>query len=70
MEEKRRRSPLAEAELEVEQESREWARERLRKKLQKMADYQGVFSPLKQSEIDSYTKTLDSFNDDPGKDND
>lgn len=68
MEEKKRVSPLAEAELEVLEEAREWARERLRKKLQKMADKQGGISPLKQSKIDSYTKTFDPFKDGYWKD--
>jgi len=47
--EKRRRvSPLAEAELEVLEEGREWMRQRLEKKLQRQADRQGVISPPEQ----------------------
>ena len=43
---KRFLSPLAEAEMEVLEEGREWTRRRLEKKLQKMADADGGFSPL------------------------
>lgn len=69
MEEKRRRSPLAEVELEVEEEAREWGRERLRKRLQKLADQQGDISPLKPSEIEAYTRTFDPFKDNTGRRN-
>jgi len=41
-------SPLAEAEMEVLEEGREWMRRRLEKKLQKMADAEGDFSPLQR----------------------
>lgn len=70
MEKEKRRSPLAEAELEVEQEAREWGRERLRKRLQKMADKEGEFSPLKRSEIEAHTKAFDPFKDGSGQDHD
>ena len=63
MKKQRKRSPLAEAELETIEESREWGRKRLKKKLQNMADKQGDISPLKPSEIDSYTETFDPFED-------
>lgn len=68
MEKKKGQSPLAKAELEVIDESREWGKERLRKRLQKMADEQGDFSPLKQSEIDSLTEAFDPFKDLFGRD--
>lgn len=42
---KRQVSPLAEAELEVLEEGREWMRQRLEKKLQRLADGQGAISP-------------------------
>jgi len=38
-------SPLAEAELETLEEGREWMRQRLEKKLQRLADRQGAISP-------------------------
>ena len=45
---KRFLSPLAEAELEVLEEGREWMRRRLERKLQKAADAEGDFSPLER----------------------
>ena len=41
----KRLSPLAEAEMEVLEEGREWMRRRLQEKLQKRADRQGSISP-------------------------
>ena len=43
---KRFLSPLAEAEMEVLEEGREWMRRRLEKKLQEAADAEGDFPPL------------------------
>lgn len=45
---KRFLSPLAEAEMEVLEEGREWMRRRLERKLQEVADAEGDFSPLKR----------------------
>ena len=45
---KRFLSPLAEAEMEVLEEGREWMRRRLEEKLQRMADAEGGFSPLER----------------------
>ncbi len=42
-------SPLAEAEMEVLEEGREWMRRRFKEKLQKMADAEGHFSPLERN---------------------
>jgi hypothetical protein len=38
-------SPLAEVELETLEEGREWTRQRLEKKLQRLAERQGAISP-------------------------
>lgn len=53
MNEKRKKavSPLAEAELEVLEEGREWMRRRFEKKLQSLADRQGAVSPPQPSSV-------------------
>jgi hypothetical protein len=62
--EKRRRvSPLAEAELEVLEEGREWMRQRLEKKLQRQADRQGVISPPKRPTTGGGQASADSDSD-------
>ncbi len=50
---KRRRSPLAEVELEALEAGREWTRRRIEKKLQKLADDQGDVSPPERAAADS-----------------
>ncbi len=50
---KRRRSPLAEVELEALEAGREWTRRRIEKKLQKLADEQGDLSPPERAAADS-----------------
>ena len=57
---KRSLSPLAEAEMEVLQEGREWMRRRLEKKLQKAADAEGDFSPLEREGSDSQARASHS----------
>ena len=42
---KQRVSPLAEVELRILEEGREWTRRRLQEELQKLADSQGAFPP-------------------------
>ena len=42
-------SPLAEAEMEVLEEGRQWMRGRLERKLQEAADALGDFSPLERA---------------------
>ncbi len=49
----RRRSPLAEVELEALEAGREWTRRRIEKKLQKLADDQGDVSPPDPPAADS-----------------
>lgn len=44
-------SPLAEVELEVLEEGREWMRRRIEKKLQRLADRQGAISPPQPSSV-------------------
>ena len=53
MDEKRKKavSPLAEAELEVLGEGREWMRRRFEKKLQRLADRQGAVSPPQSASV-------------------
>ncbi len=49
-------SPLAEAEMEVLEEGREWMRRRLERKLQEAADAEGGFSPLERKASSSPTQ--------------
>jgi len=64
---KRSLSPLAEAEMEVLEEGREWMRRRLEKKLQRLADAEGDFSPLEREACDSRAQTSDCPDDERGK---
>ena len=64
---KRLISPLAEAEIEVLQEGREWMRRRLEKKLQRLADAEGGFSPLQRKACDSRAPAPDCADDKRGK---
>ena len=62
MEQKPKRlfSLLAEVELETLEEGREWTRRRLERKLQKIADEEGDFSPLGREFSGSTNETPDS----------
>ena len=60
-------SPLAEAELEVLEEGREWMRRRLEKKLQRLADAEGDFSPLERQARDTRAPAPDCPDDERGK---
>jgi len=44
-------SPLAEAELEVLAEGREWMRKRLEKKIKRLAEKESAISPLTQQPL-------------------
>jgi hypothetical protein len=48
----RRISPLAQVEIQALEEGREWARRKIERDLQKLADQQGEFSPLDQPSLD------------------
>lgn len=64
---KRILSPLAEAEMEVLQEGREWMRRRLEKKLQKAADAEGDFSPLEREGSGSQAQASHCADDECGQ---
>ena len=64
---KRSISPLAEAEMEVLEEGREWMRRRLEKKLQRLADADGDFSPLGRQAGDSPARASDCADDERGE---
>ena len=64
---KRFLSPLAEAEMEVLEEGREWMRQRLEKKLQETADAEGDFSPLEREGSASQAQTSHRLDGERGK---
>jgi hypothetical protein len=68
MTEKPRRaiSPLAEVEMETLEEGREWMRQRMERKLQRLADCQGAISPPQRSVADEGLRTGDHDHDDGG----
>lgn len=51
------RSPLAEVELAVMEEGREWMRQELQKRLQRLADEEGKISPPQRASVDPDTRT-------------
>lgn len=68
MREKPRRavSPLAEVERETLEEGREWMRQRLEKKLQRLAEEQGAISPPQRGEAERRGMAGDDDHDDRG----
>ena len=64
---KRSLSPLAEAEMEVLEEGREWMRRRLEKKLQEVSDAEGGFSPLEREPLGPHAQTSHCPDDKRGK---
>ena len=63
---KKRRSPLAEAELAALEVGREWTRQRLQKDLQRQADALGGFSPLEWFASGASAPQPDRASDDGG----
>jgi hypothetical protein len=59
-------SPLAEVEMETLEEGREWMRQRLEKKLQRLADSQGAISPPQSPAAETGDVSGDDDHDDGG----
>jgi hypothetical protein len=55
----KRISPLAQVEIQALEEGREWTRRKIERDLQKLADQQGEFSPLKRPGADPDPPTPD-----------
>jgi hypothetical protein len=64
---KRSISPLAEAEMEVLEEGREWMRRRLERKLQRVAEAEGDFSPLEREGFSAPAPPSDRSDDKRGE---
>ena len=55
----KRISPLAQVEIQAMETGREWTRRKIERDLQKLADQQGDFSPLKRPQTDPHTPAPD-----------